>query len=470
MKSYKELLEELTPSQKSKVDSWTSPIGSREADKISSHVFPVGQDRMTIPLEPEEVIPHPDIKNHLESHGYKVKDYRKGLATDKYGRDTNIGRVLQKTKAPEEHIKTFTNDPERQSSKNSNLQVVISKHPHDVVGMSTDRGWSSCMDMGGGSEKEHLQHDIHKGTHVAYLTKSGDNDIKNPVARIALKPHYGNTDKHTILRAEDRQYGGGGDAFTKTVNNFIEKHYPMNNKNTHYNKDDSLYNDSWDHQINYNHPNLITPDTENLHHEIAINGKKEHLDQLVDHPDEDIRKLVARHGHKDHLDKLVNDPDNIVRRIVASHGHKEHLDKLVNDPMASVRNIVVDKGHKEHLDKLVNDPNDHIRANVASHGHKEHLDKLVNDPDTIVRRNVASKGHKEHMDKLLNDPESDVRVQVARHGDRGHINKLINDPDSRVRRQVAEYTTNPKHIETLSNDPDHYVRWRAFDTHDKMKK
>ena len=94
--SYSDLIEELNDDQKKVVDSWKG--AGNKARQISGHVFAAGQDRMTVPFDaPQEKLdPHPDVKSHLEKHGYGVSDYRAGLATDKYGRDVKIGKVFAK--------------------------------------------------------------------------------------------------------------------------------------------------------------------------------------------------------------------------------------------------------------------------------------------------------------------------------------------------------------------------------------
>ena len=72
---YSDLIEELNDAQKKVVDSWKG-AGDR-ARQISGHVFAAGQDRMTVPFDAPQapLEPHPDIKAHLEKHGYGVSDY-----------------------------------------------------------------------------------------------------------------------------------------------------------------------------------------------------------------------------------------------------------------------------------------------------------------------------------------------------------------------------------------------------------
>ena len=84
------------------------------------------------------------ISDHLKSIGYEVEDYIKGLAykSDNPKRKIKIGKLLNKSNQTFFHY--FQNDPVRQSTK-SEFMVVISRHPYDIAGMSTNRGWESCM-------------------------------------------------------------------------------------------------------------------------------------------------------------------------------------------------------------------------------------------------------------------------------------------------------------------------------------
>lgn len=85
--------------------------------------------------------------------------------------------------------------------------VVISKHPYDLAGMSSRRGWTSCMDI----TKEHgnMRHfvamSIAGGSLIAYLCRNNDTyvnigserkskghkvNISNPLGRVLIKPYF----------------------------------------------------------------------------------------------------------------------------------------------------------------------------------------------------------------------------------------------------------------------------------------
>lgn len=327
------LLEELTPNQKRIVDSWPE---TRNPINISKHVIPSGQDRITIPLEDphdHKVMPHPDIASHLEKHGYSVEDYSSGTAKDKYGRITKIGKALSSTKADPKLLNTFNSDPARQGGGkvHDNLQVVISRHPHDVAGMSTGRGWTSCMDMKDGVNKDYLKHEIAEGTHVAYLTQKGDHEVKNPIARIALKPFREEKSDRIILHPEHKTYGTAASSFEHTVNNFVNNHFPLK-ENTFYTKNSKVYDDSHNSGQVVALTSTITPD------------KIAHLSK----PSNNIQELqskqkkamhIAMFGDDEQRDHLLNHPSHLVRGAVAVHGNDTHREILNNDPSEHVRTM-----------------------------------------------------------------------------------------------------------------------------------
>jgi len=240
--------EELTPKQKQVVNTWTGGRSSSpEADRISGSVFPEGQSRISVPLTHPETPadPNPEVEDHLQRNGYAIKDYRTGKATDKYGREVNIGRALTRTKADPDLISTFANDPTRAASRQAaddDLHVVISKHPYDIAGMSTDRGWNSCMNMRGGEMNHYLEPAVQEGMHVAYLARRSDPDLKNPLARISLVPHT-SENGDTILRPEDKTYGTSDSSFHNTVQKWAEENFPMKD-GTIYQRNQEVYNDS----------------------------------------------------------------------------------------------------------------------------------------------------------------------------------------------------------------------------------
>lgn len=272
----------LSPENLRHLKNATGPFGdvshgfgrqSRKRTAFSDHAFggKSYKRRVVIPLHPPESKHEPAVSKHLGGLGFQVHDYHGGLAKDKHGRDVKIGKVLHKSGA-HKLLAKFNSDPARaQAAEHKNLQVVISRSRGDVAGMSGDRcPWRSCMSLDG-SNRRYIARDIHYGTHVAFLTKKGDNKAKNPLARINLKPHEADfrvTDsgivkahlrdpkpkqghlfkktepaaRHTILHPEERVYGNAPSSFKKTVASWAEKHFHPR-KDLIFSKSSKLYND-----------------------------------------------------------------------------------------------------------------------------------------------------------------------------------------------------------------------------------
>lgn len=54
-------------------------------------------------------------------------------------------------------------------------------------GMSTDRNWTSCMNLDSGIHKTTALKQVQYGGMCAYLIKKEDKNIQEPIARIAIK-------------------------------------------------------------------------------------------------------------------------------------------------------------------------------------------------------------------------------------------------------------------------------------------
>lgn len=97
-----------------------------------------------------------------------------------------ISKLLSKNN--KDLLEAFNNDKTRVRAKSAENIVVISRHPHDVAGMSTDRGWTSCMNIRDGFNRRYVLNDVKAGTLIAYLVKKDDTNIKKPSARVLIKP------------------------------------------------------------------------------------------------------------------------------------------------------------------------------------------------------------------------------------------------------------------------------------------
>ena len=511
------LTEALNGRQRSMVDNWVKKNGGTEAAGISAHAIPLGQHQVTIPLEhPEKKVePHPEVHEHLQKHGYDVHDYKAGLALEpaKEGatkrRQIKIGKALEATNAPP-HVKdAFTNDPNRRGAKaiDSGLQVVVSRHPHHVAGMSTDQGWSSCMDLDGGSNRHYLKHDVLKGTHVAYLTKKGDDEVKRPMARIALKPFVGKNTGEKILHPEDRTYGTADSAFEHTVKKWTDKHFPLN-PDEEYHKHSDVYDDSGtkflmhpnkmvdhpDPHVRFNffdkHPDKVT--SEHIDREIGRDYNRYALNRALDHPaakPEHFEKLaqkehgaeiVAHHQNTPShvLASLAKHPDDYVRMGVAenkntpgdvvdhfaTHGSDDEKIEAVRNPNVSekaLRHIYSNNRNSHVLRSAVRNskfPKD-LYHDAINTGHTEQiLDGHSNNLDS------------DHLHAMLKTPTLDVynsrRILTHPKATSEHIDTAMQHPITGIRKNaMISSKATDKQRENALNDKDYEVRETAIRHH-----
>ena len=103
-------------------------------------------------------------------------------------REMSIGKSIKKNKKLTD---LFASDPLRLSANlaDKKLEIVLSNHSYDIAGMSTDRNWTSCMDLIDGPNKNWVREEIKWGTVIAYLIEAKDENINAPLGRICIKPY-----------------------------------------------------------------------------------------------------------------------------------------------------------------------------------------------------------------------------------------------------------------------------------------
>ena len=224
-------------------------------------------DRIYIPFESSETQVtntspvEKEIETALSGTDFKLKDYVKGVVLDKLGRDQKIGKVLTKLGKPE-LVNKFNADKTREGSKKSELMLVFSKHPYDIAGMSTDRGWTSCMELYTGAYKKYVKLDIKEGSFVIYLAKLDDLNLKSPRARCVAKPYINIESKQDVVYSTGSKiYGTAPGNFITTVQELIDTIQP--NKVGVFKLDSKLYCDAQLKTIN-----KLTPEIQSI-----IDGK-----------------------------------------------------------------------------------------------------------------------------------------------------------------------------------------------------
>ena len=179
------------------------------------------------PSSQPEALPPDWVADKIQQLGYDIVDYRQGLARKKTGNQnpTKIGKILsaaaqQGDDEANNALRLFQNDWQRTSTR-AEYRGVVSRHPYDVAGMSTDRGWTSCQDLTRGSQCEYVPRDIRAGTLVAYMINKDDDNIEKPVGRILLKP-YINKNKETAYAPHKEEFGSVTAGFRQAVYKFAK--------------------------------------------------------------------------------------------------------------------------------------------------------------------------------------------------------------------------------------------------------
>jgi hypothetical protein len=172
MLRFKQFLEALTPEQEKTVNS-TYP---EQEPKIKEHLdkyFGKGIEDKYEPVETsdEKSKTHQDIENHLGKE-ISLTDYRQGVTSDKYGRKTKLGGILNATNAPEELKRDFENDPSRQAKNEEDLTIRTTRSKTGVAGQTSgNQSWEdeSCKNFETGSNRSYLPDEYEHGSVVTYL-------------------------------------------------------------------------------------------------------------------------------------------------------------------------------------------------------------------------------------------------------------------------------------------------------------
>lgn len=174
-----------------------------------------------------------EIKNILRKNGFNItlKDY----VENKVLHNKNvykIGKILQKIDP--EMLENFKKDHIR-NIKSENYKIIISRHPYDIAGMSTDRSWSSCMEIpfptGSSSRCSFIKNDIRALTIIAYLVRQEDTNINKPLSRILIKsaiPIKDDSDNTNIMFGVGPVYGAQSVEFTDIVSEWVKTYLNYN--------------------------------------------------------------------------------------------------------------------------------------------------------------------------------------------------------------------------------------------------
>jgi len=166
----------------------------------------------------------------------------------------------------EDMFQVFVNSSFR-SGKTSDMVVVISQDPHDVAKMSTDRGWTSCMDLDSGQYRENVVCEVEAGSLIAYVIRADDVNIEKPLARIHIK-RYEDLEGNSYAVQEDTAYGADIAGFDTLVKSWLDERQgdmPIG----FYKRKGGSYSDSLDEDV------FVLPTNLDKLKDIVVNGTDE---------------------------------------------------------------------------------------------------------------------------------------------------------------------------------------------------
>jgi len=480
IKRFKEyLVEYLTDKQKSGFLRYANRefnIGetpSRNARNISKDVIPEGKDTIKIPVMSN--LMH-EVHDHITKNGFSGMDYGRQIAyksvtlRDGSTKQTEVklGKALNATGASKELIGRFANDNHAESAELSNKhQIIISRNPLHIAEKSTNKIWSSCARLdangkpamvgqhcgkGHAYAAEKLPHDIHYGTHVAYLVDRDDTNertdqdlIDNASARISLKPFHGHTGTafHTILSPENKTYFSGyhtgikfTDGFKDTLHHFVEKHFPLKD-NVIYRKDTNLYNDDGNSKlINFNISKPM-PSWSGLknHHKAELihdaNISPQQIDDLLtsakNNPgnfNKDQFDMMSYLHKNESFNKDIHG-DHLLHPNIFNNISSDRKKSIIEDTLYDTSSIFPKELKSEKFNKLFDLVHNHI---------KQHPSEIKMIEPFLEHTNFDT----EHMNQILHS------------GSEVNIHTLLNNHTLKAK-HIHQILDNPKHIDNFFN-------------------
>lgn len=270
---------------------------NKKGKKAYRVYFDYGADRDIHVNTP--VVPH-KISEYLKENGIELLDYAAGTAIDKHKRTVRLGKILSRQ---EELKKLFDNDPARRqvvtASRGKKL-VCISMHPYDIAGMSTDRGWTSCMNLNDGVNKKYVAKDVKANTLIAYLVDANDKNINRPISRVLAKSF---TDKKKTVQSYGVEYAypdASDRIFIRAVQSWLDEHINPTLEGTSGTQvltlDKSLYDDNGGSNKITNLRSLLSLPLKKAVEELDklyAGMKKKRVDPVIDLSKPSLRSLLT---------------------------------------------------------------------------------------------------------------------------------------------------------------------------------
>jgi hypothetical protein len=377
-------------------------------------LFTTGKDRVYFDFQPSDESTgnvFPKIQDYLSKKKFKIIDYKQGIAQeDKPPEEKEITdpqtKEKKKVKVQPQKIrigvllkdnpelqKEYNDDEIRGGSKTKQYSIVISRHPYDIAGMSTNRGWTSCMNLKGGCNVHKVIKDVEHGSLIAYLINANDKNIQNPLSRILLKPHYKEKSQSKMLKP-DTTYGVSVPGFEETVEDIVDRTINKNSEEGVFSQDDTkvYYNDGEEGRSYLNDP------SNNLYNKYLNEPSLKKIPRIIirKYPDF-LTQWFEKFGYIEkpweEIPQEVKDYD-IFKRLWG----EKHFNELVNDfywrefpfffKQALNKNTKFsNKWLEKHTDRLLSDPTGEYIPPI-----------LLNDPK------FNNEWTKKHGDRYIDNP------------------------------------------------------------------
>jgi hypothetical protein len=241
---------------------------------------------------------HHEIVHMSHSWDITTESLTKKCFIDEHGRFIKIRKLISDITRKDDYFKevdyiksvsiALTRLDNLGDTKNLETKLIISRHPYDIAGMSTNRGWSSCMKLPdaenrqGGSYHDFVLPTITGAGLIAYVLGNKENVIEkngkyfilktdkdtgkkiykdvlyNPRARLLIKP-YTKKDEETnfdhpnwILKLS-KIYGEGVSGVRDTIQQWLDSNWDFKYgiKGETYILPDYFYRDGEDSIIQY---------------------------------------------------------------------------------------------------------------------------------------------------------------------------------------------------------------------------
>jgi len=159
------------------------------------------------------------ISKFLEMIRYKIIDGDIKYCMDSYDRKYSIAKALLNTSKEMYDEYQFFLQSENYVKPQECL-ICVSRHPYDIIGSSTGRGWTSCFDFDK-KENTFFTEKMKQGCLVAYLISKKDINIKNPISRILIY-NVGNEEDPYFI-SDNLIYGSRVEGLKEEVNTIVRK-------------------------------------------------------------------------------------------------------------------------------------------------------------------------------------------------------------------------------------------------------